>query len=80
MTDTGIAGYAMHSVLHPWCCHVGEREAKRSPVQKLVVDAVGQTVLSGSMKKYWVLQRILLPHDQAIHDSMKSETKAETEL
>ena len=31
-------------------------------------------------KEYWVLQRRSLPHGQAIHNSMESETKAETDL
>jgi hypothetical protein len=32
------------------------------------------------MKEYWVLERRLSPHSQAVHNSMKPETKAETNL
>jgi hypothetical protein len=80
MADTGTASCAMHSVLHHQCCYVAKSEAERNSYRKLAVDIVGQTVPSRSMKECWVLQRKLLPHGQAIHNSMKPEIEAETDL
>ncbi|KAI4767751.1 purine and uridine phosphorylase [Aureobasidium sp. EXF-3400] len=74
------ASYAMHSVLHSWCHCLVESEAERESFRKLAVNIVGETAPSKSAKEYWVLQRRLLPHGQAIFTGMKSNSKAETNL
>jgi tetratricopeptide (TPR) repeat protein len=74
------ASYAMHSVLHSWCHYLVESEAERESFRKLAVNIVGETAPSKSVKEYWVLQRRLLPHGQAIFTGMKSDSKAETNL
>jgi tetratricopeptide (TPR) repeat protein len=72
------ASYAMHSVLHSWCRCLGASDAERDSFQNLAIDIVGWMVADRSMKEFWVLQRRLLPHGQAVFDSIKSGTQAET--
>jgi tetratricopeptide (TPR) repeat protein len=74
---TETASYAMHSVLHSWCRNLGESETERRSFQKLALDIVGWMAPSTSTEEYWVLQRRLLPHGQAILNGMKTGTKAE---
>ncbi|KAH0329153.1 hypothetical protein KCU71_g792, partial [Aureobasidium melanogenum] len=77
---TETASYAMHSVLHTWCRYLGEIETKKEAFRKLAVNIVGHMVPSESMQEYWVLQRRLLPHGQAILKAIKSETITETNV
>jgi tetratricopeptide (TPR) repeat protein len=72
------AGYAMHSVLHTWCRCLGTSDAERDSFQNLAIGIVGYMVPGRSMKEYWVLQRRLLPHGQAVFDGIKSGTQAES--
>jgi tetratricopeptide (TPR) repeat protein len=74
------ASYAMHSVLHSWCRYLGASEAERDSFQKLALRIVGKMAPLKSAKEYWVLQRRLLPHGQAVFDGMKSRTQAEITL
>jgi tetratricopeptide (TPR) repeat protein len=74
------ASYAMHSVLHSWRRFLGESETKRDSYRKLAVIMVGNTVLSQSTKEYWVIQRRLLPHGQAVYDNIKSRAQAEINI
>jgi tetratricopeptide (TPR) repeat protein len=74
---TETASYAMHSVLHSWCRNLGESETERRSFQKLALDIVGWMAPSTSTEEYWVLQRRLLPHGQAILHRVESETGAE---
>lgn len=74
---TQTASYAMHSVLHSWCRHIGETEAERVPFWELAVSIVGYMVPYSDEKEYWVLQRRLLPHAQVIFTSVDSKTKSE---
>jgi tetratricopeptide (TPR) repeat protein len=74
-TDT--TSYTMHSVLHSWCRYLGASEAERDSFQKLALKIVGWMVPLKSTKEYWILQRRLLPHGQAVFDVMKSKTQAE---
>jgi hypothetical protein len=74
---TETASYAIHSVLHSWCRNLGESKTERRSFQKLALDIVGRMVPFTSTEEYWVLQRRLLPHGQAILNGMKTGTKAE---
>jgi tetratricopeptide (TPR) repeat protein len=74
-TDT--TSYAMHSVLHSWCRYLGASEAERGSFQKLALMIVGTMVPAKSTKEYWIFQRRLLPHGQAVFDGMKSKREAE---
>jgi tetratricopeptide (TPR) repeat protein len=73
---TETASYAMHSVLHSWCRYLGTSEAERCSFQRLAIQIVGCMVPDQSTREYWVLQRRLLPHGQAIFDSTKLRTQA----
>ncbi|KAG9657517.1 hypothetical protein KCV03_g10180, partial [Aureobasidium melanogenum] len=77
---TETASYAMHSVLHSWCRYLAESETEGETIQMLAIHTVGQMVPSKSAKEYWVLQRRLLPHGQAIYTYMRSETEVETDV
>jgi len=74
------ASYAMHSVLHSWCRYLGETEAERTSFRELAVEIVGYTVPFEGVKEYWVLQRRLLPHAEAVFTGMKWTTKTEIKL
>jgi tetratricopeptide (TPR) repeat protein len=71
------ASYAMHSVLHSWCRYLGESETERNSFQKLALEIVGCLLPEKSTKEYWILQRRLLPHGQALFDSTRSRTQTE---
>jgi tetratricopeptide (TPR) repeat protein len=72
------ASYAMHSVLHCWCRYLGASEAERDLFQKLAIHIVGRMAPDQDTKEYWIFQRRLLPHGQAVFDGMKSSREAET--
>jgi tetratricopeptide (TPR) repeat protein len=73
---TETASYAMHSVLHSWCRYLGRSESERDSFRELAIEIMGWMVPSKSMEEYWILQRRLLPHGQAILSGMKLKTKA----
>jgi hypothetical protein len=74
------ASYAMHSVLHSWCRHLGTSEAERDLFQKLAIQIVIWMAPNQSTEQYWVLQRRLLPHGQAVFNGMKLNTEAEIDI
>jgi tetratricopeptide (TPR) repeat protein len=74
--STETASYAMHSVLHSWCHYLAGSEGEGDSFRKLALNIVGWMVPSKSTENYWILQRRLLPHGQAILNCMKTETKA----
>jgi tetratricopeptide (TPR) repeat protein len=74
---TETASYAVHSLLHSWCRYLVESEAERDLYRNLATEIVGRMAPSESMKEYWVLQRRLLPHGQAILAGMRSEKRLE---
>jgi tetratricopeptide (TPR) repeat protein len=77
---TETASYAMHSVLHSWCRSLVECEAERELYWKLALFIVGLTVPTDGTKEYCILERRLIPHGQALHIGLTSESKAERNL
>jgi tetratricopeptide (TPR) repeat protein len=77
---TETASYAMHPLLHSWCRNLVKSEAERDLYRNLATEIVGRMAPSDSTKEYWVLQRRLLPHGQAILAGMRSEKRLETNL
>ncbi|KAM7210079.1 Tetratricopeptide repeat domain containing protein [Rhypophila decipiens] len=51
----------IHPVVHRWASHIQDTAEKRE-VLRLAVMVVGLSVLSSTIKYYWIIQRRLLPH------------------
>ena len=60
------SSYTMHPVLHKWCYHMCSTDGDEGDLCWLAARLVGQTVPSEDDKRYWELQRRLLPHGRQL--------------